>query len=74
MSRDERRPGFVESDSGVASAKEHALRQLEHLRREIDYDYPAVQIRLDRSMANRAVMGYIRALDDRAREQRKARR
>jgi len=47
----------------VEPAKDYALRQLEHLRREIDYGYPAPTIRSTRRAADHAVVVYCRALD-----------
>lgn len=57
----------------VAHARDHALRMLEHLRREIDYGYPAHAIRDLRRQADRAVVTYTKALDDRTALQRRAR-
>lgn len=43
-------------------AKESALRSLEHLRRDVDYDYPASVIAEKRRMATRAIKDYEAAL------------
>jgi hypothetical protein len=65
--------GLEAREQRVAHARDHALRMLEHLRREIDYGYPAHQIRDLRRQTDRAVVTYTKALDDRAAYQRKAR-
>ena len=54
----------------VEATKEAAIRQLNHLVKDIDYDYPAPAIRQSRIMANRAVSSYLNALDAQARARR----
>jgi hypothetical protein len=49
--------------SELANAKVHALAQLEHLRRELAYNYPAVKIREKRRVADSAITDYCKALD-----------
>lgn len=53
--------------SELANAKVHALAQLEHLRRELTYNYPVSVIRQKRRDANRAITAYCTALDAAAR-------
>lgn len=46
-----------------AAAKDTALRQLEHLRREIDYGYGPARIRTARRIASRAVTSHILGME-----------
>ena len=70
MSQRSQRPVVV-STNEVAQAKDAALRQLGHLRRELEYDYPPSRIREARRAADQAVVTYTQAQEAALREMRR---
>lgn len=65
---------LVTAADRVTFAREHASRQLAHLKRAVDYGYPAVVLRNERKMADRAVVELCVALDQHGRIARQVRR